>query len=81
MNTEQRDEIGVAVKSWLSKSEFGGRGFKSHAGQLTIPTSKNSIYLYIYIYKFTSKCHSQTIFIYTYTYICVYIYIHIYITL
>ena len=77
MNTEQRDEIGVAVKSWLSKSEFGGRGFKSHAGQLTIPTSKNSIYLYIYIY--TNLPVNVIVRLYLYIHIHIYVYIYIYI--
>ena len=46
VNTEQRDEIGVPVQSWLWEwvelmawTEFSGRGFKSHSGQLSIATS------------------------------------------
>ena len=36
--------------------EFGGRGFKSHSGQLSIATSNNpsvvnTIYTYIHIYR------------------------------
>ena len=54
--TEQKDEIGVAVQTWLSASWTDGliaqsvrasewnsvvMGFKFHPGQLSIATSKN----------------------------------------
>ena len=52
-DTEQKDEIVVAVRSWwlslLERLKFSGRGFKSYLGQLSIATSKNpSVALLIY---------------------------------
>ena len=52
-------------------TEFSGRGFKSHSGQLSIATSKspsmvNTIYMYIYY------IYINILYIYIYIYIYIY---------